>query len=176
MPLFFAATLAALRRSALYGAVSRKENRPLRISNSMQPVSGSAPDCGLSARFIRTLGIYTKPIFPVRTIEVAGVTVLMLGAAVLVPVKSGLALHEHFKCAAFTAHKVHSGCASFLDLDRKKTPQTSFKICGVGVCEKGCCLAVTSLLSLGYSIFELTCLPTALKNVGFTGFLLVFLC
>ena len=39
---FFAASLAALRRSALYGAVSRKENRPLRISNSMQPVSGSA--------------------------------------------------------------------------------------------------------------------------------------
>ena len=120
MPLFFAATLAALRRSSLYGAVSRKENRPLRISNSMQPVSGSAPDCGLSARFIRTLGIYTKPIFPVRTIEVAGVTVLMLGAAVLVPVKSGLSLHEHFKCAAFTAHKVQSGCASFLDLGRKK--------------------------------------------------------
>jgi hypothetical protein len=44
----------------------------------------------------------------------------MLGAAVLVPVKSGLSLHEHFKCAAFTAHKVHSGCASFLDLGRKK--------------------------------------------------------
>lgn len=55
-----------------------------------------------------------------RTVEVAGVTILMLGAAVLVPVKSGLALHEHFKCAAFTAHKVHSGCASFLDLGRKK--------------------------------------------------------
>ena len=47
---------------------------------------------------------------------------------------------------------------------------------GVGVCEKGCCLAVTSLLSLGYSIFELTCLPSALKSVDFTGFLLVFLC
>ena len=29
---------------------------------------------------------------------------------------------------------------------------------------------------LGYSIFELTCLPTALKSVDFTGFLLVFLC
>ena len=39
---FFAASLAAQRRSALYGAVGRKENRPLRISNSMQPVSGSA--------------------------------------------------------------------------------------------------------------------------------------
>ena len=39
---FFAASLATLRRSSLYGAVSRKENRPLRISNSMQPVSGSA--------------------------------------------------------------------------------------------------------------------------------------
>ena len=46
----------------------------------------------------------------------------------------------------------------------------------MGVCEKGCCLAVTSLLSLGYSIFELTCLPSALKSVDFTGFLLVFLC
>ena len=80
----------------------------------------AAPDCGQSARFIRTLGIYTKPIFPVRTVEVAGVAILMLGAAVLVPVKSGLSLHEHFKCAAFTAHKVHSGCASFLDLGRKK--------------------------------------------------------
>ena len=54
-----------------------------------------------------------------RTVEVAGVTILMLGAAVLAPVKSGLALHEHFKCAAFAAHKVHSGCASFLDLGRK---------------------------------------------------------
>ena len=46
----------------------------------------------------------------------------------------------------------------------------------MGVCEKGCCLAVTSLLTLGYSIFELTCLPSALKSVDFTGFLLVFLC
>ena len=33
---------AASRRSSLYGAVRRKEKRPLRISNSMQPVSGSA--------------------------------------------------------------------------------------------------------------------------------------
>ena len=41
---------------------------------------------------------------------------------------------------------------------------------------KGMRLAVTSLLSLGYSIFELTCLPYALKSVDFTGFLLVFLC
>ena len=40
--LFFAASLAALRRSALYGAVGRKEKRPLRISNSMQPVSASS--------------------------------------------------------------------------------------------------------------------------------------
>lgn len=105
----------------------------------------------------------------------AGVTILMLGAAVLVPVKSGLALHEHFKCAAFTAHKVHSGCASFLDLGRKNAADF-FQNLRVGVCEKGCCLAVTSLLSLGYSIFELTCLPSALKSVDFTGFLLVFLC
>ena len=34
--------LAASRRSSLYGAVSRKEKRPFAISNSMQPVSGSA--------------------------------------------------------------------------------------------------------------------------------------
>ena len=33
--------LAALRRSSLYGAVSRKEKRPFSISNSLQPVSGS---------------------------------------------------------------------------------------------------------------------------------------
>lgn len=38
---FFAASLAALRRSSLYGAVSRKEKRPFSISNSLQPVSGS---------------------------------------------------------------------------------------------------------------------------------------
>ncbi len=38
---FFAATLAALRRSSLYGAVSRKEKRPFSISNSLQPVSWS---------------------------------------------------------------------------------------------------------------------------------------
>ena len=50
----------------------------------------------------------------------AGVTVLMLGAAVLVTLKSGLALHEHFQCAAFAARKVHSGCASFLGFGRKK--------------------------------------------------------
>jgi hypothetical protein len=31
-------------------------------------------------------------------------------------------------------------------------------------------------LTLGYSIFELTCLPSALKSVDFTGFLPVFLC
>ena len=40
----------------------------------------------------------------------------------------------------------------------------------------GCCLAVASLLTLGYSVFELTCLPSALKSVDFTGSLLVFLC
>ena len=37
----FAALLAALRRSSLYGVVRRKEKRPFVISNSMQPVSGS---------------------------------------------------------------------------------------------------------------------------------------
>ena len=140
MPLFFAATLAALRRSSLYGAVSRKENRPLRISNSMQPVSGSASDCGLSARFIRTLGIYTKPIFPVWMVEVACVTVLMLGVAVLVPVKSGLSLHERFKCAAFTAHKVHSGCASFLNLGRKKRRRLLSKSAALGYAKRDAAL------------------------------------
>ena len=34
--------LAAFLRSSLYGAVRRKEKRPFAISNSMQPVSGSA--------------------------------------------------------------------------------------------------------------------------------------
>ena len=100
----------------------------------------AAPDCGLSARFIRTLGIYTKPIFPVRTVEVAGVTILMLGAAVLVPVKSGLALHEHFKCAAFTAHKVHSGCASFLDLGRKKRRRLLSKSAALGYAKRDAAL------------------------------------
>ena len=37
----FAALLAALRRSSLYGVVRRKEKRPFVISNSMQPISGS---------------------------------------------------------------------------------------------------------------------------------------
>ena len=41
----FAALLAALRRSSLYGAVRRKEKRPFSMSNSMQPVSGSALVC-----------------------------------------------------------------------------------------------------------------------------------
>jgi hypothetical protein len=31
-------------------------------------------------------------------------------------------------------------------------------------------------LSLGYSVFELTCLPSAHKNIDFTGFFNVFLC
>ena len=35
----FAASLAAFRRSSLYGAVRRKEKRPFSMSNSMQPVS-----------------------------------------------------------------------------------------------------------------------------------------
>jgi len=33
---FFAASLATLRRSSLYGTVSRKEKRPFSISNSLQ--------------------------------------------------------------------------------------------------------------------------------------------
>ena len=45
---FFAASLAALRRSSLYGAVSRKEKRPFSISNSLQPVSGSTSVSSLS--------------------------------------------------------------------------------------------------------------------------------
>ena len=41
----FAASLTALWRSSLYGAVRRKERRPFSTSNSMQPVSGSATVC-----------------------------------------------------------------------------------------------------------------------------------
>ena len=75
-----------------------------------------------------------------RTVEVAGVTVLMLGAAVLVPVKSGLSLHEHFKCAAFTAHKVHSGCVSFLDLGRKKRRRLLSKSAALGYAKRDAAL------------------------------------
>lgn len=75
-----------------------------------------------------------------RTVEVAGVTILMLGAAVLVPVKSGLALHEHFKCAAFTAHKVHSDCASFLDLGRKKRRRLLSKSAALGYAKRDAAL------------------------------------
>ncbi|HAO68920.1 MAG TPA: hypothetical protein DEP43_05900 [Ruminococcaceae bacterium] len=57
----------------------------------------------------------------------------------------------------------------------EKAPQTSFKICDGGYAKKGCYLAVTSLLLLGYSIIELPCFPTDLKSVDFTNFLLVFL-
>ena len=49
--------------------------------------------------------------FPVRTTEVTSVTVPMPDTAVLVPVKSGLALHEHFECAVFAVDKVHDSCA-----------------------------------------------------------------
>lgn len=54
-----------------------------------------------------------------RTIEAASVAVIMFGAAVFVPIKTGLALHERFKGAVFAAGKVQSGCTSFLDLGRK---------------------------------------------------------
>ena len=71
----------------------------------------------------------------------AGVTILMLGAAVLVPVKSGLSLHEHFKCAAFTAHKVvHSGCVSFLDLGRKKRRRLLSKSAALGYAKRDAAL------------------------------------
>lgn len=40
--LFFARSLAALRRSSLYGAVSLKQNLPLRISKVRQPFSSSS--------------------------------------------------------------------------------------------------------------------------------------
>jgi hypothetical protein len=111
-----------------------------------------------------------------RTVKVTGIAILTVGtAAVFIAVKARLSPHEHFKRTAAAVRKVHCGCTSS-QIWAEKTPQTFLKIYGVGVCEKGCCLAVTSLLSLGYSIFELTCLPSALKSVDFTGFLLVFLC
>ena len=43
----------------------------------------------------------------------------MLGAAVFVPIKTGLTPHKHFKGAIFAAGKVQSGYTSFLDLGRK---------------------------------------------------------
>ena len=64
--------------------------------------------------------MHTKLILPARTVEAASVAVLTLGAAVFVPIKTGLALHEYFKSAIFAAGEVQSGCTSFLDLDRKK--------------------------------------------------------
>ena len=45
LALAFAASLAVLRRSSLYGTVRRKEMRSFSISNSLQPVSGSASVC-----------------------------------------------------------------------------------------------------------------------------------
>lgn len=88
-------------------------------------------------------------------------------AAAFVAVKAGLSPHEHFKRTVAAVRKVHCGCTSF-QIWAEKNAETFLKIYGVGVCEKGCCLAVTSLLSLGYSIFELTCLPSTLKSVGLT--------
>lgn len=109
-------------------------------------------------------------------VEAASVAVLMLGAAVFVPIKTGLALHEHFKGAVFAAGKVQSGCTSFLDLGRKKRRRHFSKSTASAYAKRDAAFAVTSLLSLGYSVFELTCLPSALKSVDFTGFSLVFLC
>ena len=57
---FFAASLAALRRSSLYGAVSRKEKRPFSISNSLQPVSGSTP---VSLQTAGCLRLYAVSLF-----------------------------------------------------------------------------------------------------------------
>jgi hypothetical protein len=63
---------------------------------------------------------HAKLILPARTVEAASVAVLTLGAAVFVPIKTGLALHEYFKGAVFAAGEVQSGCTSFLDFGRKK--------------------------------------------------------
>ena len=57
---FFAASLAALRRSSLYGAVSRKEKRPFSISNSLQPVSGST---SVSLQTAGCLRLYAVSLF-----------------------------------------------------------------------------------------------------------------
>ena len=50
-----------------------------------------------------------------------------------------IVLHEHFKCAAFTLIKYSPAAPPFC-IWAEKTPQTSFKICGVGVCEKDAAL------------------------------------
>ncbi len=53
--------------------------------------------------------------------------------------KRNIALHEHFKCTAFTLIKyIPAAPPSWIWAE--KTPQTSFKICGVGVCEKDAAL------------------------------------
>ena len=57
---FFAASLAALRHSSLYGAVSRKEKRPFSISNSLQPVSEST---SVSLQTAGCLRLYAVSLF-----------------------------------------------------------------------------------------------------------------
>ena len=57
---FFAASLAALRRSSLYGAVSRNEKRPFSISNSLQPVSWST---SVSLQTAGCLRLYAVSLF-----------------------------------------------------------------------------------------------------------------
>ncbi len=57
---FFAASLAALRRSSPYGAVSGKEKRPFSISNFLQPVSGST---SVSLQTAGCLRLYAVSLF-----------------------------------------------------------------------------------------------------------------
>ena len=62
-PFLFAASLAFRFRFSLYGAVRRKDKRPLRMVNSIQPVSGSASSWRHSAGVLR--GIGGKAVFKV---------------------------------------------------------------------------------------------------------------
>ena len=63
----FAALLATLRRSSLYGVVRRKEKRPFVISNSMQPVSGSVSVWRHSPGVLS--GVGGKPLFQIGVVD-----------------------------------------------------------------------------------------------------------
>ena len=51
-----------------------------------------------------------------------------------------IVLREHFNCAAFTTHKVHSGCDSFLDLGRKKRHRLLAKSAALGYAKRDAAL------------------------------------
>lgn len=91
------------------------------------------------------------------------VAVYMLGTAVVVSVKTGLTLHEHFKGAVFAAGKVQFGCTSFLDLGRKNAADFFQNLrrrhMRKGMLPYGNIPFVAWLFS-----FELTCLPSVLEK------------